>query len=187
MKLLFSIVVLMSLLHSDEIQRVNEMVNDITKLRNNYQECQEDLKNRFVKTNYNELEKYKLLFKKERVNNIKLFKEQKQMIKDMRWFADTIALLENKLKEKESKKKSKKVVLQKVSFVKPGTFHLKTNSNIYNKINGKKVDTWEKNRTFTSNIRSADWIKITGYFVNRKWTKAKKSLWIKSVNATQRN
>ena len=69
---------------------------------------------------------------------------------------------------------------------KPSTYRLKQNSEIYNAVNGQKIDEWEENTSFTSNIRSDGWVKITGYFVDRVWHKSPKELWIESKNVFQR-
>jgi len=196
MKILFSIFILVSLLNSsDEIGIIEEVVDDITQLKDDYRVCQDDLKNRFVKTNYKELEKYKILLKKEQEKNLK-------MIKDMKWFTETIETLENDLNQKKKelskiqavKKKEitivHKVVKQKaemIRFIKPATFRLKNTSIIYNKIDGVKITEWFKNRTFTSNIKSENWVKITGYFVGRKWKKVNEEMWIKSNQVFKRN
>ncbi|MEA1956226.1 MAG: hypothetical protein U9N02_07005 [Campylobacterota bacterium] len=190
MKLLFSIFILISLLNGDEIQRIEEIISDITKLRSDYKKCQKDLKNRFVKTDYNELEKYKILLKKEKEKNNKLLAEHKKMLVDMKWYTDTIGSLEEKLKEKVVKSEIvniEKNIESKTVFFKAGTFRLISSSNIYDKINGKKIDNWEKHRTFTSNIKSNDWIKITGYFINKKWHKAQNEKWIKLNKVIRRN
>jgi len=200
MKIVWSMFVLISLLHSStEIEIVEEAVDNITKLKNDYKICQEDLKNRFVKTDYKELEKYKILLKKEKAKNVK-------MLKDMEWFTQTIEKLENDLNKnkkeladikaykniKTSKLKqiAAKSIIQHIVLTKPATFHLISDANIYkklhNKINGVKIYRWTKNRTFTSNIRSENWIKITGYFVGRKWKKAKNSIWIQASKVVKR-
>jgi len=197
MKILFSIFVLVSLLHSNstEIGIIEEVVDDITQLKNEYRICQDDLKNRFVKTNYKELEKYKILLKKEQEKNSK-------MIKDMKWFTETIETLENDLNQKkeellkiQERKKKEKIVVNKVikkrtesiKFIKPATFRLKSDAFIYDKINGLQIGKWRENRTFTTNIKSENWVKITGYFVGRKWKKAQKDIWIKSTKVFKRN
>ena len=190
MKILFSFFVLVSLLHSSssEIGIMEEVVDDITQLKNDYKVCREDLKNRFVKTDYNELKKYQVLLKKEKLKNQK-------MLEDMKWFTKTIETLENDLNQNKQKllkiksleKKEVRLKPETISFVKPATFRLKNTSIIYNKIDGVKIAEWFKNKTFTSNIKSENWVKITGYFVGRKWKKAQKDMWIKSNQVFKRN
>ncbi len=72
---------------------------------------------------------------------------------------------------------------KKIQFTKPKTFQTVNSANIYNAKNGTVVQSWEKGRSFTSYIESGEWIKITGYFVNKKWQKAKKELWIQKSDA----
>jgi len=199
-KVLFSVFVLSSFLYasSSEIGIMEAVVDDISKLKKDYKECQQDLNNRFVKTDYKELEKYKLLLKKEKEKNVK-------MLKDMEWYAQIIETLETSLNQKKqeieklkSYKKEKEVIKivepekltkkapQKVKHIKPSNFRLKQDSFIYNKPNGKKMFKWLKNRTFTTNIRTDDWVKITGYFVNRRWTKAQEDMWIEADRVLKR-
>ncbi len=198
MKILFSFFVLVSLLHSSssEIGIIEEVVDDITQLKNDYKVCREDLKNRFVKTDYNELEKYQVLLKKEKLKNQK-------MLEDMKWFTKTIETLENDLNKKKEElskvklvqKKKKTILVDKklpkkvetIEIIKPSTFRLKSDAFIYDKIDGTKLDKWRKNRTFTTNIKSQNWVKITGYFVKKTWKKAQKDMWIKSSRVFKRN
>jgi len=42
----------------------------------------------------------------------------------------------------------------------------------------KVLEQWEKHTSFTSNVKSKNRIKITGYFVNKKWRKASKEMWV---------
>lgn len=87
------------------------------------------------------------------------------------------------MKEKRSSSSLKN---KKIYRTKPTTYRLKANSMIYNKIDGQKVYEWEENTSFTSNIRSDEWIKITGYFVNRIWQKSSEELWVKNLNVIER-
>ena len=80
-------------------------------------------------------------------------------------------------------KKQKIIVLSKKE---ARTYRTSKEANIYNQIDGKVIDRWEKGRSFTSYIYSDDWIKITGYFVDKKWQKAKKDLWIRKNEAVRR-
>lgn len=67
-----------------------------------------------------------------------------------------------------------------------GTFRVKVNTNIYDSPNGKKIDEWEMNRSFTSTQRVGNWIQITGYFIDKKWIKATKNMWIKEEDTLKR-
>jgi len=56
--------------------------------------------------------------------------------------------IKTKPKEKAHPKVKQK---EKVQTIKASTFRLKTDSKIYNAQGGKKIDEWEKDRSFTSN------------------------------------
>lgn len=86
----------------------------------------------------------------------------------------------------KDKKSSSSSTNSSVHTMKAGTFRLKNDSVIYDSINGNKVYEWEEKTSFTSNIRSDEWIKITGYFVNKVWQKSPKELWVKSINVIKR-
>ena len=70
--------------------------------------------------------------------------------------------------------------------LKAGTYRLKKESEIYDAINGNVLFVWEDKSSFTTTQVTQDWIKVTGYFVDKKWTKTEKNLWVKKVNATLR-
>jgi len=70
-------------------------------------------------------------------------------------------------------------ISEKIISFKATSFHLKDDSNIYDYPNKNIVDRWEKNRTFTSNKKTLDWIKISGKFLDKRWTKVRDALWIK--------
>ena len=70
--------------------------------------------------------------------------------------------------------------------LKVGTYRLNQESEIYDGINGNVLFLWEDKSSFTTTKVTQDWIKVTGYFVDKKWTKAEKNLWVKKVNATLR-
>ena len=80
-----------------------------------------------------------------------------------------------KVKEKE----------EKINFA-PSTFRLLRSVDVYDSINGNKITQWEKNRSFTSNIKTQNWIKITGYFMNKKWQASQEELWIKKENTVKK-
>jgi len=82
--------------------------------------------------------------------------------------------------------KKTSVQAKQVKTKKASAYRLKKESVIYDAIEGKTVEVWEKKRSFTSNISQGQWVKITGYFVDKKWKKAKNSLWIKAENTIKR-
>ena len=115
----------------------------------------------------------------------------KRLPKNSKLACDTQKIIIEK-KEKQvtlALDKQKHVVLKeriKTTITKPKTYRTNKEAAIYDGKNGNKIANWEKGRSFTSYIESGEWIKITGYFVNRKWRKAKKELWIKKEDAMPR-
>ena len=70
-----------------------------------------------------------------------------------------------------------------IAEIKPATYRLISHAKIYNKVNGKEIEYWEKGTTFTTNIKATmpkkdSWFKITGFFINKTWVKSQSSLWI---------
>ena len=70
--------------------------------------------------------------------------------------------------------------------LKARTYRLHKESEIYDGADGEIVFIWEDKSSLTAINMTQDWLKITGYFVDKKWTKAQKNLWVKKVNATLR-
>ena len=236
MKVFFIAILLVSFLQSDEMKRIESIVDDIAKLRVDYERCQDSLKSKkpikadIVEYKKDEVEvtKYKELLKTQRQKNIilkaeldfmsesssnsnKAIKNYKNILKTKE---DKIQSLKNKLdsfnkksskilkpaqvcREKEDDnsfpklmpKENPKVkveVKKEVETFKASSFRLNVTSAIYDKPDGKKVDIWEKTRSFTSNKKTISWTKITGYFIDKKWVKAKKEMWIKSTEISKR-
>ncbi len=68
-----------------------------------------------------------------------------------------------------------------------GAYRLKHDAKIYDGIDGKVIDTWRSQRSFTSAVYKDGWVRITGYFIDKKWTSSKdKSLWIKRKDVYRR-
>ncbi len=65
-------------------------------------------------------------------------------------------------------------------------YRVKKESSVYDAPQGQIIDVWEENTSFTSNISTDDWIKITGYFVDKKWKKATKEMWVKKEETLKR-
>jgi len=72
------------------------------------------------------------------------------------------------------------------SYAKASAYRLNKSAKIYADANGKVISTWEEKTSFTSYISMGEWIKITGHFVNGKWQRAKKEMWIKSADVNKR-
>lgn len=191
-------------IYADEIQRIDSIVSDITKLRAEYDECkkalakkstqQQTLKVRSTPENKCECKKEKLkienlkqlvINKDIEINNLKnkintyrkILKKQKRQFDNPNKFPK-LMLKKKYLQEEEKSKKIQKF--------KADSFRLLRDSVIYDAVDGTRILEWEKHTTFTSDTKVENWMKITGYFVDKKWRKAKKNLWIQTKNIARK-
>ena len=66
-------------------------------------------------------------------------------------------------------------------------FRLKADADIYDAPGGNIVAHWEERTSFTSNQKRNGWIRITGYFVEKKWRPSgEESLWVEETLARRR-
>jgi len=98
---------------------------------------------------------------------------------------------DKELKKRESLKikriiEPKRGEIEKLQRFKASAFRLNKNAVVYDKVNGKKLYEWEKGTSFTSSIKTQNWVKITGYFVDRVWMPSSKELWVKSLDVIKR-
>jgi len=199
MKSLYTAIFLLFInLNADEIQRIESIVKDIEKLRADYDKSQEALSLSLVYLK-DEKDKNGILLKELKVleseiiilkNQIKELKSndlpknnQKQIIKE-----NKIICQENKIIKKNSfpelqMKKEKQVSL--VIQTNPQTYRLNKNATIYDGINANAIEEWAEKTSFTSNFKSGNWVRITGYFVERKWQKSLRELWVKEEDTMQ--
>ena len=77
-------------------------------------------------------------------------------------------------------------VIEDISTEKSHTYRMRVEAKIYNAINGDFIETWEEQTSFTSNLSKDGWIMITGYFINKKWVKAKAEIWVKAEDTLKR-
>ncbi len=209
---------LISSLYSDEMKRIEAIVQDITELRSDYEKCKDELKSsssakfsaviskseNFEKL-YNE-EKKKNISLKAKINSIEKIKnsnevlsreiqELKKELNVQKKISETKnktiqKFMNESLACKEENKFPKLMMKEDINgsteFFKPTSFYLISESAIYDDINGQEIDTWVQSRSFTSNQKRDGWIKITGYFVDKKWRSAKKSMWIKSTQVLKK-
>lgn len=82
--------------------------------------------------------------------------------------------------------KSPVVSAESVKKSAPSAYRMASDAPIYNAPGGRVVDTWEARRSFTSGTSSNGWVKITGYFVNRVWTRADQDLWVRESDVIRR-
>ena len=83
------------------------------------------------------------------------------------------------MKEKYKKKMEVKKVDEHLLAFKAKAFKLNKYAFVYDAIDGEVVESWEEKRSFTSNVQSENWIKITGYFIDKVWQPSQKELWLK--------
>lgn len=189
MKYLLLFFLLFNFLNGDEIKRIESIVEDITKLRVKYQECQDtnlqtDLKLAKLE---NELDKYKKLLKAKE-NELIIYKSQKIQNKTIEKVKISVCKEISSDKPNEFPKLvlKDKFIKQKITDTKPSTYRLKYNANIYDSIDGKVIDEWEKRTSFTSNKKSNGWVKITGFFINKVWVRSESEMWIKLKDVQKR-
>jgi len=183
MKVLFLILLFLSFTKADEMSRIEAIVADITELRTEYKECQKELNSKDTSST----RKYKKLYQKEKQKNTILKAEleySSALDKSNKNLTKRIKKLEKELKTKQDNfpklmMKDKTEEDDKLVRFKATSYRLKYDSIIYNSINGKMITKWVKNTSFTSSVKTKSWIKVTGYFVNKKWTPSKKDMWIK--------
>jgi len=226
MKFLIVSLLIATTLLSNEIQRIEAIVEDIAKLRVSYEECKKELNSKTViskssDTEFKEIDRLKrllkieiekndiLLTKIDLINNINIDTENlKNEIKEYKKLLEDKNVEINLLKKNNTKIVCKpRVIIQKceelnvfpnlvmkekynkketIKNIKATSFRLKEKSDIYDSINGKVIKNWEEGVSFTSNIASQNWIKITGYFIDKQWNGAKVDLWIRKNNVLQR-
>ncbi len=214
MKIILTLLMILSFLNANEMKRIEAIVSDIQKLRADYNKCEKKLQNKgiLVSADSKDLNKYEKLYTKEMQENTILKAKlsfKNDLLESNKLLSKKIEKLEKKLLTKNNLLKTKDKTINKLSkntkntfpklmmkkefeekidkidplekFVtfKASSFHLVHESVIYDAINGKKLDIWVKNTSFTSSIKTASWIKITGYFVNKKWKSAKYEMWVK--------
>jgi len=190
MKLIIVSFVLSSFLWSDDIQRLETIVKEITQLRSDYEACEIALQSKKITIIPSlDEEREKLEKKLQKQEKLLLTQDKKiaylekllQKPKNKTVVVAQVCEEENpfqKLMMKESPKDSLKAPL-KVRAMAPTTFHLKVDAMIYDAPDGAKIESWEKETSFTSNKRAKNWIKITGYFIDKKWISSKTNMWIK--------
>jgi chromosome segregation ATPase len=196
LKILVVCIILASICFGDEIKRIESIVEDITKLRVQHKECTDLLANQVdhldsekqkVAILENQIKKYEKLLKikEKEILELKSSKskktEPKKIIKEV--YKEILVDKPNEFPKLVLKDKYIKQNIQKTE---PSTYRLKNNAYIYDAVNGKKIEEWENGTSFTSNVKSESWVKITGLFVNKVWLKAKSNMWIKLKDVRKR-
>lgn len=190
-------------LNADEIQRIESMVEDISKLRSDYTltqdklaKCSAKLKNDFTtESDYVKKEK-------EYINRIISLENQLKKAKN-RVVIKEIPKSKNQVKLKvcldnqkiESDNKFPKLKMKKefideseeTLFFKASSFRVNHEAKIYDGVDADVIDIWENRTSFTSNQRKNKWIKITGYFVDKQWRAATSEMWVKNCDVINRS
>jgi hypothetical protein len=200
MKFIYILLIMFISLQADEIQRIESIVKDIVQLREQYDKCEEQLA--LQEKSLSEKEKHYIDKIKTLENRIQI-QEKALKNKDIK-----INNLKNRLNEKPKPKEItvKTLVNQKcepsnpfpklmmkeqykegeIFEIQATTFRLHTQADIYNTPHGEVIARWEDGRSFTSNTRTKNWIKITGYFVDKVWQATPRDMWVDASDATQR-
>ncbi|MFC2074232.1 hypothetical protein ACFLR3_03170 [Campylobacterota bacterium] len=76
--------------------------------------------------------------------------------------------------------------VERIITEKANVYRMNKEADIYDMPHGKSIDKWEEKTSFTSNISEGKWIKITGFFVDRKWQKAVEEMWVKAEDTLKR-
>lgn len=199
MKSLLIVILLVVYSNADEIQRIESIVEDITKLRVNYEKSQENLTQSLIelkkekKKNEDFLKEVESL-KKEIINLKNQIKNkdktnlsnqnQKVKIKEkVKICSESQIVKKNEFPQLQMKKKKTEVDMLEGA---ARTYRLKNSAKIYDAIDGDVIEEWEERTSFTSNVQSGTWIKVTGYFIDKKWHSSTRSLWVKTKDAKLR-
>lgn len=171
------------------ISKENELKNFESKMILNG--FQENNKLELIEDKYKKLLKIKedrIYYLQNRLNVKKVIKNQickddnvfpKLLLKDKHNKAVQVNVIKDEINIIENK-------MEIITSIKASTYRLKRNSDIYDDVDGNKIDTWEKSRSFTSTKKSQNWVQISGYFEDRKWKKSSQELWIQLQNVSQR-
>ena len=185
---------------SQEIQRIDSIVNDITVLRHTYKEKLMDAKEKNIileQENRSAQRKIKNLENKIKELQTLLKNREKQVKKEIvvkekikKIVLQSTCKDENpfpKLKLKNSVTVKAQQHKEKLQHFKASAFRLKRSANIYAGSDTMQVlQKWDKHTSFTSNVKSATRIKITGYFIHKKWTKATCEMWVNLTDVEQK-
>lgn len=195
MKILAVIFLMVALLNAGEIERIDDMVNDISKLRTDYENCQKELAdakqtNSALKTEMSAMEDLNSRNKEPFAKELEALKKDVEMSKKLLEKKDKeIDKLNSKIINIETPDNQFPKLIMKDEFAKKDvnltyykatTYRLNSDTYIYDAPDGKKIEIWSKDTSFTSYIKKGEWIKITGYFIDKVWVSAKeKEIWVK--------
>ena len=168
-------------INAEKEKKIKNLQNQIINLKSQIQNYKSSLKNKDLRIASLEKEVKKLQL---------LRQKNKQKSKACTSTQKSVILLKKEKQQHLLLDNEKRVIVKedyKVTITRPKTFRTLNEADIYDKPGGKKIDRWEKGRSFTSYMDAGEWVKITGYFIDRKWTKANRDLWIKRSDAFERD
>jgi hypothetical protein len=197
MKFLWILLITIAFLNADETQRLEAILKDISNLRTSYEVCESKLE----------------ALGEERDSSQDFRAKEREYEKKIATLENKIlvqnALLSKKTRDSSAKKAKQtlspkceetnpfpKLLMKekyaaadtedKIETFKASAFRLNETASIYDGPNGKKIDAWEKDTSFTSDRKTKNMIEITGYFVNKLWSKSTKAMWVESKYASKR-
>ncbi len=196
MKYFFIFLILsFSILNADEVQRIESIVNDISKLRSDYGQTQSSVVEIELQLE-EETYKNKILTLNNEINTLKKsikLKEEKKIICKIivpKIIKTTVIIKKNLNTQSLEDNNKFPNLLMKEQFKRTETltytYSVKTEVNIYDIIDGEKIAVLGKSTSFTSNEKTLEWIKITGYFIGKVWRISDTEMWIKSSNVLKR-
>ncbi len=186
MRYLIIVLVFLISVQGDEIKRIESIVQDITKLRKEQAVCVLKLEES-LKVQDDLLQKEKQYKKRIKYLERKLKKQEKLLRSNLSNQQKVQSRCKNSDNSFPPLMMKPEYVSKKIEYFKASPFRLTKESDIYDDIDGKKIDRWEAKTSFTSNQRTAKWVKITGYFVDKQWRRAQKDMWVKASNVLKRN
>lgn len=166
MKVLWVLFIAFTLSSANEIQRVDDILKDISQLRADYKESQDKIA---------------------RLEDI--IQKQKQLLSKKTEVKAKIVTKQILFDKCEEPNPFPKLMMKEDNIVhsfKASAFRVNKSASIYDAADGNIIAQWEKSTSFTSDKKTSSMIKITGYFVNKVWTSASKEMWIKTEDATKR-
>ena len=167
----------------------NKMINDEKNEKSNNKYIKllitKEKENKVLKDNYNKEMKIKdnmIKSLESRINSTALNKPVKtETCEDDNPFPKLI--MKDDLKKITDQDEEE---VEKEKSFKASPFRLNRDSDIYDSINGTVIYKWEDRRSFTSSLMTQNWIKITGYFIDKEWRKADEELWIEKKYTIKR-
>lgn len=193
--ILIFIFVVFNYSNANEMQRIESIVDDISELRAKYSASQQELaiEKKKNKSLNKEIKLYSDFTKKE-IDSLKLklkvAKSQSNNKKVPECVAEKIIVTKVVTQIVEEDNEFPKLQMksdEKIETFKASSFRLKNDARIYDKIGGNEIDKWLAKTSFTSNQQTERWMKVTGYFVEKVWTKAATSMWIERADIIKRD